>query len=53
MKARTEVVGKCRTVYLNNIKKAVKSVKRVTGYGRAAQKKELRLTFRFPAWVTR
>lgn len=53
MKDKTEVVGKWRTVYLNNIKKVVKSIKRMTGYGRAGHSKQLRLTFRFPVWVSR
>lgn len=53
MKDKTEVVGKWRTVYLNNVKKAVKSINRMTGYRRAGHSKELRLTFRCPAWVSR
>lgn len=40
MKARTEIVGKWRTVYLNTIKKVVKSINRMTGYGKAGQRKE-------------
>lgn len=45
-------MGKCRTVHLTNIKKVVKSVNRMTEDERAGQRKELRLTFRFPDCAT-
>lgn len=41
MKARTEVVRKWRTDYLNNVKKIVKSINRMAESGRAEQRKDV------------